>query len=124
MSQTGEFLDLSCKSLDLVSEYVQRIGVERATRELYDHLVAYVGEVLRSHIDGRWNIRRDDGQPYPYLSAAKYDPVMPINVVWHELSGYATANFRAGAANEVRRKRKPPGVIADAAPSVRAAAPK
>ena len=58
MSQTAEFLDLSYKSLDLVSEYVERIGVERATLELYDHLVAYVGEVLRSRIDGRWNIRR------------------------------------------------------------------
>jgi len=124
MSQTAEFLDLSYKSLDLVSEYVERIGVERATLELYDHLVAYVGEVLRSRIDGRWNIRREDRQPYPYLLGAKYDPVMPINVVWHQLSGYAPANFRVGAANEVRRARKPPGVVADAATSVRAAAPK
>jgi hypothetical protein len=49
----------------------------------------------------------DDRQRYPYLVGAKYDPVMPINVVWQELSGYAPVNFRSGAANEVRRKRKP-----------------
>jgi len=35
--------------------------------------------------------------------------VMPINVVWQELSGLDPANLRAAAANEVRRKRKPPG---------------
>ena len=124
MSQTADVLDFSYKSLDVVSEYVEGIGVERATLELYDHLIAYVGEVLRSRIGGRWDIGRDDRHPYPYLVGAKYDPVMPINVVWHELSGYAPANFRATAANEVRRKRKLPGFVADTATSVRAAAPK
>jgi hypothetical protein len=122
MARAVEVLDLSYKSLDLVSEYVERIGVERATLELYDSLVAYVGEVMRLRIDGRWEIRRDHEPPYPCLVGAKYDPVMPINVVWHELSGYAPANFRSAAANEIRRARKPPGEVANA--GVRAAAAK
>src|SRR5262249_61770196 len=54
----------------------------------------------------------------------KYDPVMPINVVWHDLSGYERANFRATAANEIRRKRKPPGLVADAASNVRDGPPR
>ncbi|MBV9559726.1 MAG: hypothetical protein JOY90_04580 [Bradyrhizobium sp.] len=124
MSQTADVLDFSYGSLDVVSEYVEHIGGERATLELYDHLVAYVGEVLRPRIDGRWDVSRDHEHPYPYLVGAKYDPVMPINVVWHEISGYAPANFRTNAANEVRRKRKPPSSVADVAASVRAAAPK
>jgi hypothetical protein len=85
MSQTAEFLDLSYKSLDLVSEYVERIGVERATRELYDHLVAYVGEVLRSRIDGRWNIRSDI--PIFWETSMTRSCRSPINAAVHE-SGY------------------------------------
>jgi hypothetical protein len=122
MSRTPDELDVSYESLDLVSDYVERIGVERAQHELYDHLVAYVGEVLRSRIHGRWDIRRDDRQPYPYLVGAMHDPVMPINVVWQELSGFAPVNLRTAAANEARRTRKPPGLVADLATSVRAAA--
>jgi hypothetical protein len=108
MSGTADALDLSYKSLDVVSEYMEGIGVERAQRELYDHLVAYVGEVVRLRIDGRWAIKRDEGPPFfPYLVAEKYDPVCPVNVVWHDLSGYEPVNLRANAANEVRRKRIP-----------------
>jgi hypothetical protein len=108
MAQTADVLDLSYRSLDVVSDYVEGIGIERAQHEIYDHLIAYVGEVMRSRIDGRWAIKKDEGPPFfPYLVAAKYDPVMPINVVWHDLSGYARANFRTTAANEIRRKRIP-----------------
>jgi hypothetical protein len=124
MSRTPDDLDLSYRSLDLVSEYIEGVGVERAQQELYDQLVAYVGEVLRSRIHGDWDVNTDHHQPYPYLVGAMYDPVMPINVVWGELSGYAPANLRAAAANEVRRQRKPPGLGADAARSVRPVAPK
>jgi hypothetical protein len=124
MSQTADELDLSYRSLDLVSDYVESFGVERALVELYDHLVAYVGEVLRLRIHGRWDIRTEDLHPFPYVAAAKYNPVTPINVVWEEISGYAPVNLRAAAANEVRRKRKPSGFVAETATSVRAAAPK
>jgi hypothetical protein len=124
MSRTADDLDFSYRSLDVVSEYVEVIGVERAQQELYDHLVAYVGEVLRARIHGRWQVSRDHPQPHPYLVGAKHDPTMPINVVWQELSGLAPVNLRTAAANEVRRTRKPPGFVADVATSVQAAAPR
>ncbi len=124
MSRTADDLDFSYQSLDVVSAYVEGIGVERAQQEIYDHLVAYVGEVLRLRIHGRWEVNSVDRQPYPYLVGAKHDPTMPINVVWGELSGLAPVNLRAAAANEGRRTRKPPGLVAEAATSVRAAAPK
>src|SRR5262249_20222661 len=54
--QTPDQLDLSYRSLDVVSEHVQRLGVERAQQELYDQLVAYVGEALRLRIQGRWEV--------------------------------------------------------------------
>jgi len=107
MSRTADDLDFSYESLDVVTRYVESIGVERAQQELYDHLVAYIGEVLRSRIQGRWEVKRNHPQPHPYLVGVKHDPVMPINVVWQELSGYAPVNLRTAAANEVRRTRKP-----------------
>jgi hypothetical protein len=110
MSQTTEELDFSYQSLDVVSAYVEGIGVGLAQQEIYDHLVAYVGEVLRLRIRGHWEVNDNSPwQPYPYLVGAMHDPVMPINVVWQELSGLDPVNLRAAAANEVRRKRKPPG---------------
>ncbi len=124
MSRTADDLDFSYRSLDVVSAYVEGIGVERAQQEIYDHLVAYVGEVLRLRILGRWEVNNRNWQPYPYLVGAMHDPTMPINVVQQELSGLAPVDLRAAAANEVRRKRKPPGLAADAATSVLAAAPK
>ena len=124
MSRTADELDFSYQSLDVVSAYVEGIGVERAQQEIYDHLVAYVGEVLRLRIQGHREVDNADWQPYPYLVGAMHDPTMPINVVWEQLSGLDPVNLRVAAANEVRRKRKPPGLVADAAASVRAAAPK
>jgi hypothetical protein len=107
MARPAGDLDFSYRSLDLVSEYVEGMGVERARRELYDHLVAYVGEVLRLRIQGTWQIDRNRvPEPYPYLASPKHDPTMPINVVWEQLSGLEPVNLRAAAANEVRRKRK------------------
>lgn len=107
---TADELDFSYQSLDVVSAYVEDIGVERARQEIYDHLVAYVGEVLRLRIRGHWEVNNNSPwQPYPYLVGTMHDPVMPINVVWQELSGLDPVNLRAAAANEVRRKREPPG---------------
>ena len=124
MSRPAGDLDFSYQSLDLVSAYAEGVGVERAQRELYDHLVAYVGEVLRLRIKGSWQVHRGRGpQPYPYLASPKHDPVMPINVVWEQLSGLEPVNLRAAAANEVRRKRKPE-LVAHPAEGVPLAAPK
>ena len=53
---TADELDFSYQSLDVVSAYVEAIGVERAQQEIYDHLVAYVGEVLRLRIRGHWQV--------------------------------------------------------------------
>ena len=69
-----------------MSAYIEGIGRARAQREIYDHLVAYVGEVLKLRIQGHWEVNNRDWQPYPYLVGAMYDPLMPINVVWEKLT--------------------------------------
>jgi hypothetical protein len=122
MARTPDDLDLSLKSLDIVSGYVEGIGVERAQQEVYDQLVAYVGEVLRLRIGGRWSVDSHRQPRYPLLLSEQcYQPLMPINVVWEQLSGVHPVNLKAAAASEVRSKRKPPVPVP--AGSVRAAPP-
>jgi hypothetical protein len=122
MARSSDDLDLSYKSLDIVSKFVEGIGIERAQKELYDPLVAYVGEVLRLHMEGRWEVDRKHDPPFPYLVGPRHGVTMPINVVWGELGGLDPVNLRAAAANELRRTRDISGPVA-AATSARAAPP-
>lgn len=114
MARSRDELDLSYKSLDIVSRFVEDVGIERAQKELYDHLVAYVGEVLRLQMDGRWQIDRKHDPPFPYLVGPRHRTTMPINVVWGELNGLDTVDLRAAAANELRRTRDISGPVAAA----------
>jgi hypothetical protein len=122
MSRSRDELDVSYKSLDIISKFVEDIGVERAQKELYDQLVAYVGEVLRLRVDGRWHVDRKHDPPYPHLVGPRHRNVMPINVVWGELDGLGPVNLRAAAANEIRRTRELSGPV-DVALIPRVAAP-
>jgi hypothetical protein len=102
---TSSALEMSYAGLAAASAYVESIGFDRAEREVYDHLVAYVGEVIRVRTRGKWRIDRQQGEPYPYVAAPKHAVIMPINVVWSELGGLNPPDLRTEAANEVRRAR-------------------
>jgi hypothetical protein len=96
-------LDFSYKSLDIVSIKAEEYGLEKVQAQLYDNLVAYVGEVIQRRVKGHWFVRKNDpGCEYPAISVKWYE-LMPINVVWQELSGLEPMNLRKEAANEVRR---------------------
>ena len=114
MARSRDELDLSYKSLDIVSKFVEDVGMERAQKELYDHLVTYVGEVLRLHMDGRWQVDREHDPAFPYLVGPRHRITMPINVVWGELNGLDPVDLRAAAANELRRTRDISGPVAAA----------
>ncbi len=95
-------LDFSCKSLDILSRKAEDYELEKVQVELYDNLVAYVGEVIWRRVEGDWVIREDRGREYPIIGA-KEGMLMPINVVWQELNGLEPMNLRQEAANELRR---------------------
>lgn len=97
-------LDFSYKSLDILSDKAENYGSEKVQAELYDNLVAYVGEVIRRRVKGHWVVIRKDypGCEYPIVSVNQ-GVLMPINVVWRELHGLEPMNLRKEAANEVRR---------------------
>ena len=54
----SESLDYSEKSLDAVDRAIRRLGSERfMSGEVFPSLIAYVGEVIRRHVRGVWEIR-------------------------------------------------------------------
>lgn len=100
-----EELDYSYKSLDIISSNAESYGIEKVQADLYDNLVAYVGEVIRRRVKGDWVVREDYPDcEYPVITVNNSVGVlMPINVVWQELGGLEPINLRQEAANEIRR---------------------
>ena len=53
-----QLLDYSEESLDAVDKAIKRLGSERIlTAEVFPSLIAYVGEVIRRHVRGAWELR-------------------------------------------------------------------
>lgn len=98
-------LDFSYPSLDLVSRHVESTGTEAAVEALYDHLVCYVGEVMRRRVNGAWRVDGETTEGYPYVEAAEHARIMPVNVVWEQLDGLNPVDLRKAAANELRSAR-------------------
>lgn len=77
-------LDCSWESLKLVERAVCRLGPEDVlgSEELYPPLVAYLGEVIRKHVGGHWQMQlaQDDGKTWePYIlgdNGLLYNPFM------------------------------------------------
>jgi hypothetical protein len=108
LSISNDQLDFSYKSLDILSSKLESYGREKVQSELYDNVVAYVGEVLRLRIEhAHWYVRKDSSNltcPVIGVNEDEYRPVlMPINVVWQELTGIEEMNLRKEATNEVRQ---------------------
>lgn len=100
---TPSQLDFSYLSLDIVSSKAENYGLERLQTDLYDNLVAYVGEILRQRVDGQWAI--DDSveeHTYPHIIKSVNNFLMPINVVWEELNELQPMNLRKRTTNEIR----------------------
>ncbi|WP_426671372.1 hypothetical protein ACPPVU_09055 [Mucilaginibacter sp. McL0603] len=98
-------LNKTYKSLDIVSESIEQYGIDNAIINIYDNLVAYIGEVVRTQVDGNWEINSNSsGGPYPYIDIGlKRIQYMPINIVWDCLHGLEIVDFRKAAGNEARQ---------------------
>jgi hypothetical protein len=99
-------LDFSYKSLDLLSEKLKPLGIEETQNSYYDHLVAYIGEVIKRRINGFWIINTTHaGGDYPYIAVEEVDHFhyMPTNVVWYDMTPARFINLRKTTADEVRR---------------------
>jgi hypothetical protein len=98
-----KLLDKSYKSLDIVSQRTELYGIDKAITELYDNLVAYVGEVVRKKVKGQWKINADFGD-FPFIDIGLNNvQYMPVNIVWDNLQGLNVVDFRKAVGNEARQ---------------------
>ncbi|MBD6618964.1 hypothetical protein FNW02_24860 [Komarekiella sp. 'clone 1'] len=97
-------LDFSYMSLDVVSKKAEAYEIDKILTDLYDNLVAYVGEIIMHRKNGQWTINSNSSiEKYPYISAGVNGVLMPINVVWQELTDMKPIDLRKETANEIRR---------------------
>ena len=98
-------LDGSYASLDAVSRACEAYGLDKVLTTLYDHLVAYAGEVIRLRVNGFWEMNTTHaGGAYPFVSigftSVQY---MPINAVYVATNAIEqTIELRKEVANEIR----------------------
>jgi len=97
-------LNVSYESLDLISDKLNSLDLDFIFENLYDNLVAYVGEVIKQRVQGHWEINTTHyGGDYPFISIdLKNVQYMPINAVWSSLNEIDPHDLRKEAANEVR----------------------
>ncbi len=97
-------LDYSTKSLDLLSKLVFDFGNEKAMNEIYDNLVAYIGQVIivNSKKESNWNLESNFNFPI-ITTEFKELNFNPINIVWEELTNYDQIDFRKAYGKETRR---------------------
>ncbi|MBF4515963.1 hypothetical protein IRZ71_06400 [Flavobacterium sp. ANB] len=97
-------LNYSTKSLDLLSKLVFDFGNVKAMTEIYDNLVAYIGQVIKmnSKKEINWNLETNFDFPI-IVTDFKGVNYNPINIVWEELTNYDQIDFRKAYSKEMRR---------------------
>jgi len=98
-----KLLDKSYKSLDIISERTELYDIDKAITDIYDNLVAYIGEVIRKKVNGQWKINTDF-EDFPCIDIGLNNVrCMPINIVWDNLHGLDTVDFKKTIGNEARQ---------------------
>lgn len=99
-------IDYSYDSLDLVAEKLNAVGEEVVENELYDGIVAYLGEILIRKVEGKWDFRRNaDAQTTvrPLIVTSHrwvwYDPITPIFLALRDVEGFT---LRRNLVDEIR----------------------
>jgi hypothetical protein len=97
-------LDFSTKSLDIISNQIKKLDLDHVFKTLYDNLVAYCGEVIKSNSSDGLNWSLEPHFNFPILTTATQDiSYNPINIIWEELTQNMDGpNFRNGYGKEKR----------------------
>lgn len=80
-------LDFSVKSLDNVSSHIKVLDIDQVFEKLYDNLVVYCGEVIKSNSSDFLNWSLEPHFNFPIITTVTQDIFYnPINIVWEELT--------------------------------------
>ena len=99
--------DNSYKSLDVISSKLNDIGIRQVETECYDNVVAYIGEVIRHRINGKWVFNYNNNPIYhPLISTQDeqifYDPITPV---WETMVYGQDFDLRETTVSEIRRNQ-------------------
>jgi hypothetical protein len=81
-------LDKSYQSLSLVDTELNKLNLDYIFENLYDELVAYIGEIIIKRVNGVWDINQNfAGGNYPFVTIGlERFQYMPLNVVFCSLN--------------------------------------
>jgi hypothetical protein len=102
-------LDRTVDSLALVDDAVRRLDPKkRMGGDLFDSLVAYVGEVIRASTDGVWETRlasdRETSEPWVVARSGARHP--PFAIVSQELDAGIDGSLRGALLGELAARRR------------------
>jgi hypothetical protein len=97
-------LDFTYKSLDFLSDSLKNLENEEIRKKYFDHLVAYIGEVQRKRVNGKWNIKKPNsgGEDIFIDVGNERCNLLPINIVECELRKIGEIDFRKATTNSLR----------------------
>jgi hypothetical protein len=101
-------LDRTMESLDKVEKKLRKVANDQITTEqVFAGLVAYVGEVMRVHMNGRWIMRlsAQDGKTWePWLIDDNGRACTPIVYLWDKYVEEEKMSLKGGAIIEMNNR--------------------
>ncbi len=99
-------LDYSLNSLDIITSKALDISVEEREDILMDGTIAYVGEVIRIKIDGKWKAWEQYDLPSIFKEISwffRYNWIYPVNIVFEAFCDPANFPLRKLVRNSLAR---------------------
>ncbi|MCF8245246.1 MAG: hypothetical protein K9J37_12805 [Saprospiraceae bacterium] len=99
-------LDYSLNSLDIITNKALDVGVEDKEDILLDGIIAYVGEVIRKKIDGKWKPWEQGDLPSIFKEISWYfrdNWIFPINIAFEAFCDPANFPLRKLVRNSLAR---------------------
>lgn len=96
--------DFSYDSLDIISKKLNELGEDFVETNLYDNIVAYLGEILIRKINGKWGFYTpNDLRINPkIITSHKWVSCDPIAPIWYDLLDVTGFNLRKNLVSEIR----------------------
>lgn len=99
-------LDYSLNSLDIITNKVLEIGLDEKEDVLMDGVIAYIGEVIRIKIDGKWKAWEQGDLPSIFKEISWFfrdNWVFPVNIAFEAFCDPANFPLRKLVRNRLAR---------------------
>ncbi len=96
--------DYSYPSLDILSQKINELDVDYVEQNLLDDILAYVGEVIRKRVDGKWIFRTSIDSEFNVEICTKNEKVLykPLVSLYEPIFFGSDFDLRKFVINEIR----------------------